>query len=74
LQFTLPTDIPDGYISYLVFKSGATPTALSYPDGIKWSGGSISDGEFVPEENTIYNIAFWYDGFYINGIVRGVAE
>ena len=56
----------------LIFKSGTTATSLTYDESIKWSGDDIKDNVFVPIENKTYNILFWYDGFNINAVVRGV--
>lgn len=75
LTLTLPSPIPDDYISILSFTSGATATALDYGESIKWVNGStdVIDGVFVPIPNTRYTIVIRYDGQYVCGEVGGVA-
>lgn len=75
LTLTLPSPIPDDYISILSFTSGATATALDYGESIKWVNGStdVIDGIFVPIPNTRYTIVIRYDGQYVCGEVGGVA-
>lgn len=75
LTLTLPSPIPDDYISILSFTSGATATALDYGENIKWVNGStdVIDGIFVPIPNTRYTIVIRYDGQYVCGEVGGVA-
>lgn len=72
LAIVLPDTINELFQCELVFKSGEKATSLQYDESIKWSGDDIKDNLFVPEENKIYNIIFWYDGFNINAVVRGV--
>lgn len=73
LEVTLPSSLPNDYISSLVFSSGSTATSLTYPSGIKWSGDDVSNNVFVPAASKRYNIIFWYDGANTNAIVRGAA-
>lgn len=73
LTMTFPTTIPERFDIFVSFTSGTTATAFTFPTGIKWSGDDITDGEFVPAVSKRYNMALWYDGSVINGIVRGVA-
>lgn len=70
LELLLPTEINDNYISSLVFKSGDVATSLVYPESIVCSGDDVSDNTFVPVENSVYNVLFFYDGFNVNGLVK----
>lgn len=78
LTITLPADISDTYESSIVFTSGATPTNGVFPDNIKWTGTGVVENNgavaLVPVENTRYNISLWYDGKYVNAVVRGVDD
>lgn len=73
LTMTFPVTIPDRFDTFVAFTSGTTATAFTFPAGIKWSGDDITDGQFVPAASKRYNIALWYDGEAVNGIVRGAA-
>lgn len=70
LSITFPT-VDVRYTSQLNFTSGATATAFTAPDDIKWDGDSIVKGAFVPEINKRYVILFYYDGVNICAIARG---
>lgn len=91
-EFRLTTDavtsiqfnFPDGeydtdYMQSLSFKSGTTPTHISYAATgiIQWIGTDcfISDDNksiFKPSANTRYDIVFYYNGGnYIVGLVNG---
>ena len=72
ISLYFPSSYDPDYISSVVFKSGTAATSISYPAGVKWSGNDIVNSQFVPALNTVYDIIFYYDGFYINGVVRGV--
>lgn len=72
LQLMLPINIPDDYISSLVFNSGATARTISYPHEIIFTGDDVIDNVFVPAANTTYNVMFWYDGINVNAVSRGV--
>lgn len=72
LQLSLPSAIPDDYISSLVFNSGNEPTILNYPQTILFTGDDCIDNVFVPKANTTYNVMFWYDGINVNAVSRGV--
>ena len=78
LTLTLPSSYGDTFESSVVFTSGATATNVTYPDGIKWSGMDIAESDgvtgFAPIANQRYNISLWYDGKYINAVVRGVDD
>jgi hypothetical protein len=58
LTITMPNEISDDYHSNFCFKSGTPPTSLSYPaDTIIWVGDDCdSDGAFIPEANTRYEV------------------
>lgn len=61
--------------SCVTFTTGATAPTYSVvgPSGyLAWSGTDVVNNKFVPKANTRYTIAFWYDGFIHNAIVRGV--
>lgn len=68
----LPSNVPDDYISSLVFNSGNKATTLSYPQTILFTGDDVIDNVFVPAANTTYNVMFWYDGINVNAVSRGV--
>ena len=72
LTITFPTEIPNDYITSVMFYSIGVPTNLTYPSGIKWSGDDIVSGEFVPASGKKYTLCLWYDGV-MNGVVRGVS-
>lgn len=58
LYFATPSVIPENY-SY-------------FPDDIYFDGDSVVDGRFVPEANMRYTVVFDFDGFMMNGYVKGV--
>ena len=63
----------EDYYSMLTFDSGETATKLTYPKNyIKFSGISVQGGEFVPEANMHYTVAFWEDGTGIQAHIRGL--
>ena len=73
LKPTLPAGIPpEDYEGSIVFTSGETATEVTIPDEVKLSGTDVWDGVFTPQKNTRYTIALWYDGRYMNGVIRGV--
>ena len=78
LTITLPSDVTDTYESSIVFTSGSTPTNGVFPDNIKWTGTGVVENNgavaLVPVENMRYNISLWYDGKYVNAVVRGVDD
>lgn len=71
IEFTLPENPTDDYISSLVFKSGATATTITYPDTIKWTGDDISSDKFVPASSKTYEVLIYWNGFEYCGIVKG---
>ena len=72
MTLSLPDMINDFFQCEVVFKSGTTPTSITYDERIKWSGDDIKDSRFVPLANKTYNILVWYDYYNINAVVRGV--
>ena len=68
ITITLPTAIANDYISGFTFISGATPTSLTMPTEIKFSGVDCFDGSFTPTANKTYQVIisrvaneFWGD-------------
>lgn len=63
-----------GFTSAIYF---ATPSVIpenysQFPADITFDGDSTDNGAFVPEANMRYTIVFDFDGFMMNGYVRGV--
>lgn len=85
LTIKLPQLTDSTFESSVIFKSNTTPTALTCPSSVKWSGDDVcgvtktENGStvtyncLVPQSRKIYNVIFWYDGFNYNAAVRGVA-
>ena len=71
IEFTLPDNPKDDYISSFVFKSGATATTITYPDTIKWTGDDISSDKFVPASSKTYEVLIYWNGINFCGIVKG---
>lgn len=59
INLTLPTSINDDYECSLIFESGETATALSYPaDVIKFVGDDCdAEGDFIPQVNKGYEVS-----------------
>lgn len=87
LTLKLPDSMPDDFECSLVFRSGDdTATSITCPSFIKWSGEdveSVTTTEngaevtyncLVPKANKTYNVIFWYDGFNVNAVSRGVTN
>lgn len=63
------------FSSSLVFKTSSSgcsfaitpPTTVS----LKMTGDDITDGNFSPKPNKVYDIVFYWNGFYLNGIIKG---
>ena len=73
LTLALPEDIPEDYISSVVFTSvDESLVNLVYPESIYMTGEGCIDGVFVPQSNMRYTIIVLYDGQYISGMVGGV--
>lgn len=73
LTLNLPDNIPDDYISSVIFTSGATATNLIYPDTIKMLGEDCIDCVFTPAANKRYEVIVSYDGVNVVGVVGGYA-
>ena len=74
ISFTIPDNIPNDFISSVVFKSGATATTISVTGTAKWCGDNITDNVFTPVANRVYNAIFYNDGFNIVGVVGGYSS
>ena len=73
LTLVLPDDIPEDYISSVVFTSADESLVnLVYPESIYMTGEGCIDGVFVPQSNMRYTIIVLYDGQCISGMVGGV--
>lgn len=63
------------FSSSIVFKTSSNgcsfavtpPTSVSF----KMAGDDVTDGNFSPQPNKVYDIVFYWNGFYLNGIVKG---
>lgn len=63
------------FSSSIVFKTSSSncsfavtpPTSVS----LKMAGDDVTDGNFSPKPNKVYDIMFYWNGFYLNGIVKG---
>ena len=63
------------FSSSIVFKTSSNgcsfavtpPTSVSF----KMAGDDVIDGNFSPQPNKVYDIIFYWNGFYLNGIVKG---
>ena len=66
------------FSSSIVFKTSLNgcsfavtpPTSVSF----KMAGDDVIDGNFSPQPNKVYDIIFYWNGFYLNGIVKGTKE
>ena len=64
------------FSSSIVFKTSSNgcsfavtpPTSVSF----KMTGDDVTDGNFSPQPNKVYDIVFYWNGFCLNGIVKGV--
>lgn len=64
------------FSSSIVFKTSSNgcsfavtpPTSVS----LRMAGDDVTDGNFSPQPNKVYDIVFYWNGFYLNGIVKGV--
>ena len=72
LNIEFPALRDEDYYSLLTFDSPESPTKLSYPDDVTFTGKSIADGRFVPEPKLHYTVIFWEDGSGIQCHVRGL--
>ena len=66
------------FSSSIVFKTSSNgcsfavtpPTSVNF----KMAGDDVTDGNFSPQPNKVYDIIFYWNGFYLNGIVKGTVE
>lgn len=56
ITITLPAAVSNDFISGFTFVSGATPTSLTMPTEIKFSGVDCFDGSFTPTANKTYQV------------------
>ena len=65
------------FSSSIVFKtsSNGCSFAVTPPTNVnfKMAGDDVTDGNFSPQPNKVYDIVFYWNGFYLNGIVKGTA-
>ena len=71
LSIVMPDVLDDDYYSMLTFDSPEVATELTYPEFITFTGESVAEGNFIPDENMHYTLVFWYDG-RVQCHVRGV--
>lgn len=66
------------FSSSIVFKtsSNGCSFAVTPPTNVnfKMAGDDVTDGNFSPQPNKVYDIVFYWNGFYLNGIVKGTGE
>lgn len=71
LSITMPTSYDVTYCSELSFSSGATPTALTYPESVVMIGMDCIDNVFAPVANKRYTLMTAYNGQSFVGYVAG---
>lgn len=71
LIYTLPTSMPEEFTSHVTFKaaSGCTLTVENWTP--HYSGDDVANGIFTPVEGTVYDLAFYWNGFYVVCIIKG---
>ena len=77
IGFKFPDGFSDSYISSVIFKSGATATAVTVPSGVYCQGADCKNGAFLPKANKRYTMIFSYDGImncYIAAVPIQTAE
>ncbi len=74
LSLELPEYPPLDFTAVISFDSeeGNGETAVSYPEGLRFSGDDIVEGAFCPFGKKHYTLFIWYDGAW-QAAVRGVA-
>lgn len=64
------------FSSSIVFKTSSSGCsfAVTPPTNVSFTmaGDDVTDGNFSPQPNKVYDIVFYWNGFYLNGIVKGV--
>ena len=73
LSLSLPASPASTFCCALVFDTpeGNGSASIDYPEGIRWSGDDIVDGEFLLFGERHYTVFLWYDGAW-EATVRGV--
>ena len=73
LSLTLPEDPAPTFCCAIVFDTpeGNGSASLDYPEGIRWSGDDIAEGELLLFGERHYTVFLWYDGAW-EATVRGV--
>lgn len=71
VELLIPSTIDNDFLCEVDFTSGATPTAFTMVDTVKWTGDDLVKGSLVPQANKRYNLLFWYDGVNFNAESRG---
>ncbi|MBR4769831.1 MAG: hypothetical protein IK090_02760 [Clostridia bacterium] len=73
LSLSLPASPASTFCCALVFDTpeGNGSASIDYPEGIRWSGDDIVDGEFLLFGERHYPVFLWYDGAW-EATVRGV--
>lgn len=71
LIYTLPTSMPEEFTSHVTFKAayGCTVTVENWTP--HYSGDDVANGIFTPVEGTVYDLAFYWNGFYVVCIIKG---
>ena len=66
------------FSSSIVFKtsSNGCSFAVTPPTNVnfKMAGDDVTNGNFSPQPNKVYDIIFYWNGFYLNGVVKGTVE
>lgn len=73
LSLTLPENPAPTFCCAVVFDTpeGNDSASLDYPEGIRWSGDDIANGELLLFGERHYTVFLWYDGAW-EATVRGV--
>ena len=73
LSLSLPASPQSTFCCALVFDTpeGNGNASFDYPEGIRWSGDDIVNGEFLLFGERHYTVFLWYDGAW-EATVRGV--
>lgn len=65
------------FSSSIVFRTSSSGCSFAVTPPINVSfemaGDDVTDGNFSPQPNKVYDIVFYWNGFYLNGIVKGTA-
>lgn len=72
LTIALPTSANVSFLVEIDFTSGSTPTTLTYPNTIKWSGDDVSNNVFTPVANKRYTMICYYNGVDFVFVTKGV--